>query len=68
MPEFTAGRTMPPPDDVDAHEDGASPAGIIDMVCIHVYFRNLRFPIKSEYWPDPFFFQGQIQVFKAPIP
>ena len=25
MAEFTAERTMPPPDDVDAHEDGARP-------------------------------------------
>ena len=67
MPEFTDGRAMPPPDDVDAHEDGASPAGIVDMVFL--YFSNLWFRIRSDYWPNPGFPQGQIRIrgCKAPI-
>jgi len=32
MPDFTSGRTMPAPDEVDAHPDGASWAGIMDLV------------------------------------
>ena len=32
MPVFTQGREMPPPDDVDAHPEGVSWAGVADLV------------------------------------
>ena len=43
MPDFTSGRTMPAPDEVDAHPDGASWAGIMDLVsetsfCLYLFF------------------------------
>ena len=32
VPLFTTGRRMPPADDVDAHPNGSSPFGVLDMV------------------------------------
>ena len=32
VPHFDTGRDEPPPDDVDAHPQGASPFGVVDLV------------------------------------
>ena len=49
MPDFTSGRTMPPPDDVDAHPDGANELGIMDLV-LFVYNKA------SIYFTQGYFF------------
>ena len=47
MPALSQGRTMPPPDNVDAHPAGASWAGVQDLVGNIYQVQNLYKPRTS---------------------